>query len=81
MLKWREAQFAAEQPLFMYAKVERRQFISEFLHAWDDFLARKYNTEDWPFGHDLQSLRGKIYLRDLDFSMAREFLASKPIRD
>jgi hypothetical protein len=29
----------------MYAKVERRQFVSEFLHAWDDFLERKYDPE------------------------------------
>lgn len=72
---------ANEQPVFMYAKVERRQFVAEFLHAWDDFLERKYNPAQWPFGSDMQNLRGKIDLRDLDFSKAREFLASKPTRD
>jgi hypothetical protein len=70
-----------EQQIFMYTKVERRQFVSEFIHAWDDFLERKYDPESWPFGRDLQSLRGKPDLRELDISKAREFLASKSIRE
>ena len=70
-----------EQQIFMYAKVEKRQFVSEFLHAWDDFLERKYDLESWPFGRDLQSLRGKTDLRELGISKTREFLASKSIRE
>jgi hypothetical protein len=70
-----------EQQIFMYAKVERRQFVSEILHAWDDFLERKYDPESSPFGRDLQNLRGKPDLLELDISKTREFLASKSIRE
>jgi len=44
-----------ERPIFLYAQVNRRQLLSEFLKRWDDFLANQYDPEQWS-GMDLRSL-------------------------
>jgi hypothetical protein len=52
----------------LYAQVSRRQFLSEFLKAWDDFLATKFSPSEWD--------SGEADPQHLDFSAVRAFFAA-----
>ena len=58
---------AEERPIFLYAQVNRVQFVAEFVRQWDDFIANRYAPEEWvPHGSD--------DLRKLDMAKLREFV-------
>jgi hypothetical protein len=55
-----------EEPIFMYVKVGKKQFLSEFLKRWDDFLENQYDPVYWEeYG---------AHLRNLDVSKIRAYL-------
>jgi hypothetical protein len=54
-----------ETPLFMYVRVGRQQFISEFIKRWDDFLANQYDPVQWE--------EYNSNLRELDLTKLRAF--------
>jgi hypothetical protein len=46
-----------EEPIFMYVKVGKKQFLSEFLKRWDDFLENQYDPVHWEeYGSHLRNL-------------------------
>ncbi len=53
---WQES-WGIEEPLFMYVQVSKKQFLSEFLKQWDDFMLHKYDPAHWDdIGNDLTRL-------------------------
>ena len=56
-----------EEPIFLYVQVTRKQFLSEFLKRWDDFLENQYDPAQW-------EERRVPSLRELDVSKIREFV-------
>jgi hypothetical protein len=36
-----------ERPIYLYVQVHRKQFLSEFLKRWDDFLENQYDPAEW----------------------------------
>ena len=42
--------------LFLKARVLRKQLISEFVVAWEDFIQRKYDPQEWEHGFDLTKI-------------------------
>ena len=62
---WKEAKLE-EEPLYMYAQVSKKQFLSEFLKRWDDFIQNLYDPAMW---EDIG-----VQLSALDVSKIRAFV-------
>jgi hypothetical protein len=46
-----------EQPIFLYTQVTRKQFLAEFVKAWEDFMSSRYDPGEWgPHGTNLSKL-------------------------
>jgi hypothetical protein len=58
-----EGHKSEEEPLFMYVKVSKDQFLSEFLRRWDELIEEKYDPEHWK--------ESNIDLRKLDVAKIR----------
>ena len=58
-----EGHKSEEEPRFMYVKVSKDQFLSEFLRRWDELIQEKYDPDHWK--------ESKIDLRTLDVSKIR----------
>jgi hypothetical protein len=65
-LWWAAEKEGEERPIYMYAQVNKWQFLSEFLKQWDDFIANKYDPIHWE--------EYKTDLRQLDVSKVRAFV-------
>jgi hypothetical protein len=52
---------------YLYAQVNKKQFLSEFLKRWDDFLENQYDPSQW-------EEHGETSLRTYDVSKIREFM-------
>lgn len=44
------------QSVFVYMQANKRQFLSEFLKRWDDFIANQFDPVEWEYGADLRTL-------------------------
>jgi hypothetical protein len=61
-------EISEEQPIYLYARLSKKQFLSEFLKRWDDFLENQYDPAQWENEEEASQLR------KLDFSRIREFV-------
>ena len=61
--EWLWDKKAGEEPLYMYARVSKAQFLSEFLRRWDELIGERYDPDHW--------LESRNDLRTLDVSKLR----------
>jgi hypothetical protein len=69
ILEWMPANDKEETPIYMYVRVNKKQFLAEFLKRWDDFLENQYDPAEWE--------ENGTRLRELDVAKIREFVAKK----
>jgi hypothetical protein len=61
--EWLWNKKGVQEPLYMYVRVSKQQFLSEFLRQWDELIKEKYDPSHWQ--------ESSIDLRTLDVSKIR----------
>ena len=63
IVEWLFSKKGAQEPLYMYARVSKQQFLSEFLMRWDELVNEKFDPNHWQ--------ESSLDLRTLDVSKIR----------
>ena len=64
--EWLWDKKAGEEPLYLYARVSKAHFLSEFLRRWDELINEKFDPDHWK--------ESDVDLRTLDVSKIRKFI-------